>query len=61
LRPTRLDELARELAPRDDWRSAVDALRLPDDQARALRVSILRLRTYHVIELYAQRNARRPR
>lgn len=38
------EDLARELAGRDDWRAAVAALWLPEREARALRVAILRRR-----------------
>lgn len=39
-------ELVRELARNDRWRDAVAALGLPEDQASALRVAVIRFRLF---------------
>jgi hypothetical protein len=38
--------LVTELARREDWRAAVEELRLPDRDARALCVAVLRRRAF---------------
>lgn len=44
--PARVHTLAHDLAQRDDWADRVAALGLPEAEARAFRVAVLRERTF---------------
>jgi hypothetical protein len=51
------EDRVRDLAARDDWRAAVEALHLPEAEAYALRVRILRWRTFGAVERSQRRRS----
>lgn len=57
-RATEVHTLAHDLAERGDWADRVAALGLPAAEARALRVAILRERTFGAAERYRPRRPR---
>jgi phage baseplate assembly protein W len=52
---TTIGSLARNLAAREDWGSVIAALTLPEAQARALRVQILRERVFSALSRHRPR------
>jgi hypothetical protein len=48
----------RDLAARDDWREAVNALRLPEREAHLLVVDVLRLRNFAATDISSRARAR---